>query len=82
MTTEYGVMINNQLIKHKKYRDGDKPLTYTEQPSAEGFKAVYEWQDRSEDILQVWELVEDDSEYEEPEPTAEEVLAILTGEQE
>ena len=76
--TEYGVMLNNQLIRHKTYQEGDKPILYTEMPSSEGYRAIYHWEETEQDIIQAWELVEDDSDYEDYH-TADEILSILIG---
>ena len=80
--TEYGTMINNQLIKHQEYHDGDKTLTYTEAPQQDGYVAVFKWTERTDDIVQEWWLVKDDSE---PDPYADELpdteaLNIILGE--
>ena len=78
---KYGTMINNQLIIHKEHREGDKPLTYTEAPQQDGYIAVFKWTERTDDIVQEWWLVKDDSE---PDPYADELsdseaLEILLG---
>ena len=66
---EYGTMINNQLIKHESYHDGDKPLTYEEAPHQDGYRAVFKWTERENDILQDWWLIEDDNPPEPMPPT-------------
>lgn len=77
----YGIIVNGQLIIHPAYRDGDKPIEYSTEPEhRDGFRTIYEWQEDSESIVQVWSEVEDHSEYEPIIPEPEEILDILTGE--
>lgn len=74
---EYGTMINNQLIMHKKYHEGDKPIVYTNIPTKD-FVCTYEWQERTDGIYQVWTITEIPIEPTD-ELTAEEALDIITG---
>ena len=64
---EYGMMINNQLIIHKERHDGDKPVKNTEPPYQEGYRAIYHYRE-SDEITQVWELVENHDTPEPPKP--------------
>lgn len=78
--TEYGTIINSQLIVHKSYQDGDKPLKYTKEPIEQGKKGVYSWTEEASGIVQVWELVDDDSDpHEHDEVDDTEALSILLG---
>lgn len=59
--------------------EGYKRLDYTLQPDApEGYQAVWEWQEENDSIVQVWHF----EELPEVEPSAEEIINILTGEDE
>ena len=77
---EYGTMINGQLIRHKAYRDGDKPIIYTDIPTRD-FVCTYAWQERDDGISQVWTVTDEPIEPipEDDELTAEEALDIITG---
>ena len=75
---EYGRMINNQLIKHKSYQDGDKPIVYAEMPSEDGCRAIFSWEETADEIQQVWELVEDHGTYED-DISADEIVNIIFG---
>lgn len=55
---EYGIILNGQLIRHKKYHSGDKKIVYTEEPTvSEGFRTVYFWEETENEIVQVWQTV-------------------------
>lgn len=55
--TEYGIMINNQLIRHKQYHDGDKPIIYTDMPTRE-YVCTYAFEERNDGIYQVWTVTD------------------------
>ena len=77
---EYGTMLNNQLIRHKAYHEGDKPIVYTSVPTA-GFVCTSAWEEREDGIYQVWSVT--DIPIEPPSPddelTDSEALGIITG---
>ena len=54
---EYGVMVNNQLIRHKQYQDGDKPIIKTDCPETE-YVCNYYWEEQADTILQVWQITD------------------------
>ena len=80
--TEYGTMKNGQLIRHKNCKEGDKPIVYTECPESE-FVCQYRWEERENEIVQVWEITDIPKEEDErplsEELTDAEALAILLG---
>ncbi|MGN1349024.1 MAG: hypothetical protein ACI4VI_08775 [Acutalibacteraceae bacterium] len=52
---EYGIILNGQLIRHKKYHSGDKEIIYTEEPTvSEGFRTAFSWEETENEIVQVW----------------------------
>ena len=79
---EYGVLLNGQLLIHKKQEAGDKPIERTAAPSTDYDEALYFWFEvEGEAIVQHWgkHKIPDAPM---PEPTAEdkaEAYDILTG---
>lgn len=56
--TEYGIILNGQLIRHRKYHSGDKEIVYTEEPTVgEGFGTAFSWEETENEIVQVWQTV-------------------------
>ena len=76
------VEYEGQTIKHPSDEIfialGYLPVVFTTQPEApEGYEYVETWSQENDHIIQGWELVEVPDE-----PTAEEIVNILTGETE
>ena len=91
----YGKLINGVILFAKRLiRDGERiidhptpeqlielgylPIVFSKQPIAlDGYCYVETWTEINGEIVQGWELVEEPTE-----PTADEILDILTGEDE
>ena len=55
----YGHMINGQLIVVKTIGAEDKPIRYTEAPEVEiHHRAVCSYREDTDEIVQVWEIIE------------------------
>lgn len=78
--TEYGYMVNGQLIKQKVPTEQSKPLVYTEEPVVDDHHAtVYSWEEQSNSIVQVWDTIEVEPEEPPEEIDDSEALGILLG---
>ena len=81
-TAQKMLIINGEEVwfpSQEQYAEqGYKPVMIDSQPSAEaGYHAEIHWSETDDSIEGAWTVVQDSDE-----PTAEEVLAILTGESE
>ena len=83
---EYGILISGQLLIHKEYREGDKPICRTDAPDFEaGKRYFYLWVEDENAIRQVWGS--EDIQPQPPEPTPSpddelsdtEALSLITG---
>ena len=55
--TDYGVMINGQLLIHKEQQTGDKPVVYTDEPlCGEDGITCFSFEERNGEIVQVWQI--------------------------
>lgn len=78
--TEYGYMINGQLIRLKAQTENSKPLVYTEEPTEDEHHAtVYSWEEQADSIVQVWDTIEVEPEEPPEEVDDAEVMSILFG---
>ena len=79
--TEYGVMINGQLLIHKTRKDGDQEIVRTPAPDIEYDETVHFWfEEENGKIVQKWgkEKLPDPPDPD-PEVDDEEALEILLG---
>lgn len=81
--TEYGYMVNGQLIKVKEQTPQSKPLVYTEEPAVDDHHVtVFSWEEQADSIVQIWDTVEITPD-EPPENVDDtEALRIMLGEEE
>ena len=78
--TEYGYMVNGQLIRQKTQTAQSKPLVYTEEPVVdERHATVYAWEEQQGSIVQVWDTIEIEPEEPPEELDDAEALSILLG---
>lgn len=78
--TEYGYMVNGQLIRQKTPTAQSKPLVYTEEPTVDDHHAtVYAWAEQPDSIVQVWDTIEVEPEEPPEELDDSEALDILLG---
>lgn len=79
--TQYGVLINGQLIVHKTKKDGDKAIVYTDSPkTANDEIATFSYEEKDNEIVQIWYV--EKSPYEPMEPADipnEEAFDIIFG---
>ena len=55
--TDYGVMINGQLLIHKEQQTGDKPIVYMDAPThGEDEITFFSFEEQNGEIVQVWRI--------------------------
>lgn len=59
---EYGIMVNGQLIRLKKWQEGAKVIVYSEPEIEEGWTYSFHWEEGEIAIVQVWDAYPEEDE--------------------